>query len=299
MKYIIIVIFLLLFTSCKIDNNKISFINDISITDTLKAKVHKINKDLFMPSKVFSIKDKLVVFDNTKDSIFKVFKEPEIDYLYSFGDIGRGPEEFTFIDANSMKIFENKLMFLDHKELKFFKINDTDMNISHSKPIKAEAKPVNRLRMLNDSIYISDVFPEKKGNYEYQMINANSRKLIKEFGDYPQLNVDFKNENQRYNAFLKSTVIHPINNKIASFYIYFNKIKIYNNDGSLLKNVNVNNNFPKFEIKNRRKNLLYRSEPIAFRDFIYVLSFNKSKLEIESSISSLKPKLEIWNWQGE
>ena len=108
----IIILATLLFCQCNTKRNTKITIKNTAVTDTLTGRSVSVNEDLLMPVKVFAMDDKLVVFDRVNSDFFKVFKTPEMELLYSFGSKGRGPNEFSHIDPNSMKVVGNKIWVL-------------------------------------------------------------------------------------------------------------------------------------------------------------------------------------------
>ena len=77
------------------------------------------------------------------------------------------------------------------------------------------------------------------------------------------------------------------------------RFKILDNQGKLLKEVVIESNLPKYKPKDPKSSVIYRSEPFASGDFVYVLAIEQPQNDVMSDISSFKPKLEIWNWEGE
>ncbi|MFC5683652.1 BF3164 family lipoprotein [Flavobacterium sp. MAHUQ-51] len=292
-----IMLFFMLF-GCGSNNNEEQTIKDISVNKTLVAKTIKISTNMLMPTRIFNTNNKLVIYDQVKNGMFKVFNLPEMEYQYSFGQIGKGPDEFSFIDANTMKMMNDNLLFLDFHTIKKLKIYNKEIKVSNSNSIRIENSPVNGLNMINDSLYIYNLMGIKKNGYEHQMVNINSKKTIKEFGTYPDTNIKYTNEFEQFNAYYKYSVSNPINNKLAIFYLYLNKMKIYSNKGELLQEINIEDNYREYSPKDKDKNILFRGSCISTSNFIYVLRIDQPKNEIEKNFDSFKPKIEIWNWEG-
>lgn len=296
--YIPIMLVTLLFCQCNTKRNTTITIKNVTATDSLKGRTVSVNEDLLMPVKVFVIDDKLVVFDRVNSDFFKVFKIPEMELLYSFGSKGRGPNEFSHIDPNSMKVVGNKICLLDGNTLKYLSVENDKITVEQSKTIVIGQAPTNRLLVLNDSIYISDILGDKI-KYEFQKVNLNQKKIEKTFGDYPDEGIRLKNDIEKYQTYMKASASSPKGDKIISFYLNFNRFKILDNQGKLLKEVVIESNLPKYKPKDPKSSVIYRSEPFATEDFVYVLAIEQVQNEVMSNISSFKPKLEIWNWEGE
>ena len=296
--YIPIILVTLLFCQCNSKRNTTITIKNTTATNSLKGRSIKVSEDLLMPVKVFAIDDKLVVFDRVNSDFFKVFKIPEMELLYSFGSKGRGPNEFSHIDPNSMKVVGNKICLLDGNTLKYLNVGNDKITVEQSKTIVMGQAPTNRLLVLNDSIYISDILGDNL-EHEFQRVNLNQRKIEKTFGDYPDEGIRLKNDIEKYQTYMKASASSPKGDKIISFYLNFNRFKILDNQGKLLKEVVIESNLPKYKPKDPKSSVIYRSEPFATKDFVYVLAIEQVQNEVMSNISSFKPKLEIWNWEGE
>lgn len=95
MKLSIYLLFLLIgtaFLSCQNKNEqgqqiKITLADPVPLTAVKKT----VPVDLLRPSKLISHANKLIVFDDQTDNLFKVFSLPDVNYQYSFGAIGQGP----------------------------------------------------------------------------------------------------------------------------------------------------------------------------------------------------------------
>ena len=297
--YIPIILVTLLFCQCNTKRKTTLTIKNTSATDSLKGRSIKVIEDLLMPVKVFAMDDKLVVFDRVNSDFFKVFKTPEMELLYGFGSKGRGPNEFSHIDPNSMKVMDNKICLLDGNTLKYLSVGNDKITVEQSKTIVIGQAPTNRLLVLNDSVYISNILGGDDLEYEFQKVNLNQKKIEKNFGDYPDEGIRFKNDIEKCQTYMKASASSPKGDKIISFYLNFNRFKILDNQGKLLKEVMIESNLPKYKPKDPKSSVIYRSEPFATKDFVYVLAIEQPQNEVMSNISLFKPKLEIWNWEGE
>lgn len=107
----------------------------------LSALQKTISVDLLRPSKLIAHGDKLVVYDMQEEDMFKVFQLPEVRYQYSFGTVGQGPDDFVFIDKeslNSGKQFE----VVDQRELVRLDWTDTGAVCVSRHPLLVEERAV-------------------------------------------------------------------------------------------------------------------------------------------------------------
>ena len=80
----ILYISFLLLLSCK-NADELSKILLKGDADYLEGSFSEFPMDMYRPAKLYVIGNKLIVFDDVKEELFKVFKIPTLDYCYSFG----------------------------------------------------------------------------------------------------------------------------------------------------------------------------------------------------------------------
>lgn len=162
--------------------------------------------------------------------------------------------------------------------------------------ISANSLPINRLLLVNDSIYISDIFDAKPGAPEHQMVHLGRNEVVAEFGEYPQPTTDeHTNPGGLYREFGKTVVVNPKDGRLAAIYYYHNQIKFYNQAGALLKEIEVEGS--RRHVQGEEK-IMYRAEPVATEKHIYILYLGMAKNDIMENSDSFRPILEVWDWQG-
>jgi hypothetical protein len=245
-----------------------------------------------------SFPDKAVIFDNGKEDLFKVYRLPEFTFLYSFGEIGEGPNEFSYVNENSLQAMADNLVVVSGTQLKMIRIeNDSTVMGESVELFMSNSSPVNGLVMIDESTYICDIMDAKPGGPEHQVVHLQRGEELITFGKYPEIS---KLENNRqldrlYRDFGKRSVVNPKDGRIAAFYFYQNEIKYYNNMGELLHEI---------EIETPAKNDLegemdmYRVEPFATPKHIYVMYIGKPKSEVMEKPEIFRPHLEVWDWEG-
>lgn len=295
MKNLLLILALVAIIPCCTFKKKQNLTSDV-IVDTLVAKVIKIEKNILMPRRIFVINSKLVVFDETKDSIFKVFSLPNVEFLYSYGKYGHGPEEFNSIISNSMNCLNNNFYFVDRQTLKTYIIDNDEFHLVSRELLRIEKQPVNNLLMINDSCYILDIRPPDEISHEHQLVNIKNKKTIKKFGKYPKENLGLKTNEQKYEAFIKGPALNHSNGKVAVIYGFLDLLKIYNSSFELLNEVTRDNKPPKYSAEKRSDSYIFRLEPLASDKYIYILYYGKTTNEILDSKSN--PTIEVWNWDG-
>lgn len=295
-----IFLFLLLgsLLSCNPNKWKVTLEN-IDNPSILNGRTIPLSSNVLMPLKIFNIRDNIIIMDYTKDDIFKVFRLPEFKYVFSWGKIGRGPGEFNFIDPSTIIVNGDKFEFLDLQKIKTFQLKAENIFEIDELLIPTIGAPVNGLKKINDSIYIADIPMINDYDYEHIIINTKTKKIIKYFGKFSNDGLEIKNISDNQRAYHKSSVLSMQEEKYVAFYTYFNRLRIYNTNGKLLKEVNIRSNGDKpFSLNETKSNIVYNAEPLSTQKYIYVLNINKSVYEVENNSTSYNPKLNIWDWNG-
>jgi hypothetical protein len=221
MKHLPYLLFSLLLTfSCKKELNKAI---ELEITESklLVADAHKISVDLFRPSKLVMHKNKLIVYDDVRKDIFKVFDTDKMLYLYSFGENGSGPNEFVFTDKetiNSSDYFE----ILDRSKLYYFHITDTmAFRMDSILFVTNNSAPTNNFKKISDSIYLF-TNDGSSGKMDTEFTLYNTQQNSKE--DFGKV-VLFDKKLQDLSAIdLASVLIKSVvtnQKRIAAFYYHF------------------------------------------------------------------------------
>ena len=103
---ILFLFFSLITVSCSLLNNdeKVKTVQAIDYRSDLQSeKFYYNNVSLLNPADIVNVADKyLVISDSDSEGFIKVFKLPEMDFLYSWGMQGQGPNEFEFIPLNEI-----------------------------------------------------------------------------------------------------------------------------------------------------------------------------------------------------
>ncbi|MDR1373254.1 MAG: TolB-like 6-bladed beta-propeller domain-containing protein [Dysgonamonadaceae bacterium] len=291
MKYLLYFsLFLFLSFSCK--KNIIKEVElELIDGEMLISTPYKIDVDLFRPAKLFIHKNKLIVYDEVREDIFKVFDIDKISYLYSFGDKGSGPGEFISTDKesiNSSEYFE----ILDRRRLYYYNIMDTvALRIDSTLFVTNRSAPINSLKKMSDSVYLfTDDGYSGKMNTEFMLRNT-LQNTTESFGKAILFDKNLKNlpAPEQAWALMKSIAVNQ--NRTAAFYYYYPYFKIFtnNNDFSLYRIRDV-------ELKSGK--CIYFTEPYATDKYIYVMWIAKSKTEVMTDLKNYNPKLLVFDWDG-
>jgi hypothetical protein len=297
--YILISV-LLLTSACKDESGSYYSLDSSEFPDVipLESKVVKLSEDLFIPSAVASSAKYLVVVDNTRENILKVFNLPELSHAFNFGNTGGGPNDFAMVDPSTAFFNKGKFEIQDNNKLKTFEVFRDSMVLVNTRVLPILGNPINRLSRLNDSIYVADNAMDDE-LAELIKINIDNQEIVQRFGEYPETELEFSNPEQKYFAFVKDIVSDEQKGVFATFYFTFNRFKIYDQNCSLIKEVRIESQDNRdYSIDSPKDNLVYHAGLLNYESYIYALSVMKTKNDVESDIEGYKPKLVVWDWEG-
>lgn len=296
---ILLLFFHVALLSC--DNNSPKNVHSFDLpenTNYLKGNIKGSEVEIFNSNGMAVCDDYLVIFDNVQEDIFKVYKLPGLNYLYSWGSKGKGPEEFINIDDSSIRGYKNQLELLDNHHIKRFKILDNKMIMTEKIDIPILENPINRIQRISDSIYFADNLISDP-NHEHVILNLNTKEISNKFGTYPDIGIQTSKAHENYMMYSKGVVSNPTLGKIAAFYNYFGLIKFYGKTGELEKKIIVNDpEIQKFSTNQNIENKMYFALPYATENYATIFRVNKTNSELANDIENFNPELLIWNWDG-
>ena len=289
---------LLFISSC---NDKVN-IKIVTLPDyiELTSSSKNLDIDLLIPGKIFIKGDKLIIFEQLSNDMFKVFDLHSLKHLYSYGDRGRGPNEFISVGGDN--IIENNTEFVeihDVSKLKFVYFSDSSAHIFSEKPISLLhlKNPINRFRKLNDSIYYFDNIFEGDQKNEFTRLNIHTGERTY-FSPYPNWAKDIKSSQQKYTTYLKSGNYNSFYEIIVLFYYRFPVMKFLDFDGNLIKEVHIDTHNSKFRDLNKDHTLYFVESSVLTDEYIYVLWIEKSKKDVETDPDNFKPEILVFDWDG-
>lgn len=268
--------------------------------DELTSVSISTDADLMIPGKIFIKGDRLIVFEKLSKNMFKVFNLHSLKYLYSFGDIGRGPNEFISVENND--IIENNTKFIeiyDVAKLKLVDFSDSAAYITSEIPISLQylKNPINRLKKINDSIYYFDNIFEGDHKSEFTRLNIYSG-VRTYFSPYPDWINELESPQQKYTAYIKSSNYNSFYNEMVVFYYRFPVIRFLDFSGNVIKEIHINTPSSKFPDLYKNNKLYFVESSFLTDEYIYVLWVDKSKNEVEMDPGNFKPEILVFDWDG-
>lgn len=282
--------------------NDTDTIEALPFYNTLKGNPIPINNEkakLLHPQRILNLNDEyLIISDNKPVDIFLVFRIPEIEFLYGWGQKGQGPDEFPFTRVDEINQRGNEIILFDilTQNLRFYLVEDTSFVKVEEQLLMYEGQlgdPLYQIRRLNDTLYIADYGTSfEDTRYEHIALRPGQEEAQFFFGKYPEVDLETI---LRYEEFLKVNAAHPDGTKFAVFYAYHNRIKIYNSQGVELKSVIIEDPYIEHE-KTIGDFFQYRARPWATENYLFTLGLNVPREKYSDELFS--PTLEIWDWEG-
>lgn len=235
----------------------------------------------------------ILLVQNRNDSIFSVYKLPELDFLYSFGQKGRGPDEFPNITFNSINVQGNNLLVYDNalKKVNYYEINDSQfLKVKEYDQVGSSLAPDNFLRALDDSLFIA----VSMANFdrEYNLLKAGTPEPIGVIGNYPESTLKGVDLIQEFD---KLTTVNSELKKIASYYVKHNSFRLYSYDGDLLKDVIIEDSM----YAELNPGTIYRRELFSNDEYIFALALYEHPDDLRKANNNIKSTIEVWNWEGD
>lgn len=221
--------------------------------------------------------DFLVSMNWMNDTIFRVFKLPEVEYLGSFGLKGRGPREFSLtipVACPEGIIVPNILRF----DLITFdrgkKVTDANFIIKKTYKVPGSFNPVNHPMIINDTM----ICAENNGQSFDKQVSCFNPKTgrVYDIIEYPKFyKAPLSTNRLLYRNGIAST--HD-GKRIVVSYFRFPLIQIFDTKGNLLHDVYIDEGPPQIKriefsegsVKNQNELYGYYGKPIITKNFIFV-----------------------------
>ena len=304
-----------IYSNCTNQNESVFHkkVEALEFSDTLKVleKFNLVDSDsLFIssPRRMFAVKDHFLILTELEpENFIHVFNLPDLNYLYSWGVNGKGPDEFQFPPGDFFVNEGNRFSIYDFAlgQIRYFKVTDTSIVRAADAKSMRYSGQFNYLRgisRLNDSLYIAnfDETPLNDPDVEHIAIKTDNNNPVSKFGKYPPSDIEGPD---KLSLFAKTNISRHDGSRFAAFYSYFNRFKIYNSDYKLTTNVEVHD--PSLSDRNIRQTgdnserIIYRYVRWASDEYIFTHGMNETSENLwDDPIPTLTTFLEIWDWDG-
>jgi|GEM_PF-7039207 len=267
----------------------------------LEAKTFELSKSVLVPSAMISDGNNLIILDSGSDTIFKIFDRESLKFKFEGGVKGQGPGELMTPVPSATFILKDTLEIQDQNKLKKFLIRDNGLNYSGFDILPMLNEPVNRLVKLNEDIYFAN---DVMNSISSELIKINIRKSQVElrFGKYYDDGLNLSSTKDTYTTYQKTLTADPKNNRVAAFYLYFNRFKIFDSQGELLHDVRIKDKEfggKDFSFEGKDVNVIYNVAPVSDSKSIFTLQIGRPKNDVFNNYDSFKPNINVWSWSGE
>lgn len=132
--------------------------------DTLQAEQIEIETKLWNPRAIEVVADDyLVVVDDATSGIFKVFRLPDLEFLYAWGNRGEGPGELEVVpSSHTINIVDDTLVIASSQapelsRLEYYHVTDTAITLERTAPLSYDGQrhPLNNVHRINDTLYFA------------------------------------------------------------------------------------------------------------------------------------------------
>jgi len=254
--------------------------------------------EMFRPSRLYTVGDKLIVFDDVDKDMFKVFNLPSLDYAYSYGSHGGGPGEFSrSINKECINVIDDCLEIAYLNTLMRFRVTDStfvylEPGKAAETPIPSELIPLNNFKKIDDTKYVAnnDEFSNDK---ELCCLDIKNGEMTL-FGDFSAKESQMSMQ-EKFANFAKSVCANQQAGRFAALYNLRPLLKIYDKDLNLLSTVKIEHEALK---SIGDKKAMYFTDSSATPDHIYTMWIGKTKDEAVGNIDAFRPEILIFNWDG-
>lgn len=296
-------IFFLLIVTCILNGCKKHHDSNVKVIEVkepkelLISKKQKIDAECLLPFMILIVKDKLVIYNEVKENKFSVFDINDYTLLYQFGSHGRGPEEFQFVDRNSIREYKGNLTLLDRYRLLKIFLGDKKMDIVSSTLIPAKIVDLSGFTLIDDSLFIADNRSIKTNDeiFSQSLLDYDRRIGISTF---PYFNHKINSDQiERENISVKSMASRRSDGRICLLYTYMHRIKIFTKTGKKINDVSIGPLLTVYEYFDVENAKLFTGQVYVSDNYIYSLNINAKEDELFAG-KNQTPLLEIWDWEG-
>lgn len=254
--------------------------------DTIRAEAKAVSGGILYPLNIMVSEDRLVVCQPDMEQMFSVYRLPDIDYLYSFGRKGQGPNEFATIYFKRI-VPTDEGFKLCCNDRRIYHVSLDDGSVLNKEKIVSDYDLFNGFAVINDSLCC---FTDMRGkDTPFLMYNSVS-KTTKAIGEYPRWisgNSYKKNLMKKVIDSNGYVVAKDDGSVWAFFYGYFDCFEIYDNDGMLQKTIGTGRS--PYEESGKRR-VCYPYVPQTVGEYIYCIRSRENQ--------SAADRLQVWRWDG-
>lgn len=253
---------------------------------------------------IVSNKDYLLSFNALNDTIFRVFKLPELEYAGSFGTQGRGPREFGIFHPSALPegfLIPNSGKFTIVSFNQNERITDKNFIIKQNIRLPGEFHLPNDAMILNDTLLCVKSYESKM---QLQCVNPRTNKIY-HLIEYPKYysNAPISTNTIIYSG---SKSLSPDRKNIAIAYNRLPLVQFFSAEGKLLRETFIDEGprqkrdvqFAEGSVTNLRDLYSFYGRTRSTNRFVYasylVRTFNNNQRTTYTT-----SQIHIFNWKGD
>lgn len=268
---------------------------NVFINDELKPNSIYLNQFIYRPSDMVISGENLIIHDKYEKSFFKIFSLKNFANSTSWGAQGDGPDKIQYVSYNSLSKTKKGFGFVDKYTFRDFEIK-SDMEIIEQPQINLSKNLgiFNGFTKLKDDLFIVNAPESKNEDFEHIFIKPNEI-VGSKFGSFPKQDDEFDNFENRERYFSKFALVNEFEENIFVFYYKQNLFKIYDYNGLLLKQIELDFE----EIQEKDEKALAFMAGAANSDYIFIINPNIIQRELKNNPENYHPNLLVINWDGQ
>jgi hypothetical protein len=267
-------------------------------TVNLTGEYHSADALLAKPANILALDNFLIIFDDGEENIFKVYSLDNLKYLYSTGEIGEGPTNWSYISYNSLQPKDgNKFSFLDDLEYREFEVAQDSFKTT-DKFFIANDGPVNGFKHFTKRWYMKESNRNISDEKEFVSIQGESGDEFL-FGDFPKENIKFDKDIEKRMFYLKHSRISLKNKRIFVFYYKRNAFKVFDLEGEVVFSGEVPGVVGLSPKEEQLNGFVSFGSSYATEGYVYALWVGKSRKDVTENLDGFRPKLLKFDWDGQ
>lgn len=218
-------------STCTEREGKTKFLDDsdFKISQQLSArKILLINK-IYRPVGMVNVAGGLIIYDNgLSDSLFHYINVEDnfIKSDFVYGRKGRGDKEFVFPDQKVFASWNGGYYIADHLSVRFY--DPISEGIGHPSYVRKKITP--KIGTYQSGVILGDTafFGYSMGGSKKEFVLSKlGTDEVQWFGDYFEVPVAVNSPSIAIQVYPKMFTSNPANNKVAVFYYYAKRFKIF------------------------------------------------------------------------
>lgn len=246
--------------------------------------------DALLPRALFVVDGKLGIYKEREDYMLDFYNLPDFKFVCTTGLRGQDPDDLIGLECRNIEVSGTTFSALEHmtwRRKTMTLVGDTAMHVvGVSKPLEARGA-INMFHRLDSLHYLSlGSTTNTKEFCIYDLSDGSAH----EVGEYPEwINAENLAKGVPllfpYGKFL---AVSPDGKKFAAFYWHFDRVRFFDSDCRLLKDVAVNHGSDGNQAEDGNSLPACYNGAQAIGDKIYALHTDSDSTRL----------LEVWDWNG-